>query len=296
LAQERVSVTRTLEKKLTRHTFLIVLAILSLGVTVVGTTMALKTRRDVRRLGQQLHDEDLAIALEAVEELRERGWLYDGRLVGGYMPWWNFRATNLQSADLSGAYLKGAAFGARYDPQGQLVMPAANLRAVDLSGANLQEVDLREVDLRGANFADADLRGAVLLDANLLDARGLTDLQYVHIYRMRGARMPDGTRYDGRYRNRGDHAWAREHDIDTKDPVQMAAYYGVPLEVFLDGREWAEQNLKALRKQSNAEAVEQSAGVEPGGVAVLTAVVFSVSAAILLGRALPGPRHEKENP
>lgn len=288
--------TRTLEKRLTGYTILIVLAILSLAVTVAGTTTALKTRRDVRRLGQQLHDEDLAIALGAVEELRERGWLYDGRLVGGYMPWWNFRATNLQSADLSGAYLKGAAFGARYDSQDRLVMPAANLRAADLSGANLQEVDLREVDLRGANLADADLREAVLLDANLLDARGLTVRQIVLLSRLRGAQMPDGTRYDGRYRLKGDHTWAREHGIDTKNPVEMAAYYEIPLEVFLEGQEWAEQDLKALRKQSVAEAVEEPGPVEPGGIAVLTAVVFSISAAVLLGRALPGPRHEKENP
>jgi len=288
-------VRRTLDKRPTGYTILTVLAILSLAVTVVGVTMALKTRRDVRRLGQQLHDEDLAVALGAVEELRERGWLNDGRLVGGYTPWWNLRATNLQSADLSGAYLKGAVFGARRDAQGLIVMPAANLRAADLSGANLQEVDLREVDLRGANFAGADLRRAVLLDANLLEARGLTDLQVVQIYRMRGAQMPDGTRYDGRYRLKGDHAWAREHDINTKDPVEMAAYYEVPLEVFLAGQEWAEQNLKPLRKQGLAEAVEQPGPVEPGGIAVLAAVVFSVSAATLLGRALPGPRHEKEN-
>jgi uncharacterized protein YjbI with pentapeptide repeats len=289
-------VRRSLEKRLTLTNILVVLAILSLAVTAVGVSMALKTKRDIQRLGRQLHDEDLAVALGAVEELRERGWLYDGRLVGGYTPLWNLRATNLQSADLSGAYLKGAVFGINVDAQEGVVVPAANLRAADLSGANLQEVNLRKVDLRGANLADADLRGAVLLDANLLEVRGLTDQQIVKVSRLRGAQMPDGTRYDGRYRLRGDHAWARNHDINPKDPVQMADYYEVPLETFLEGQEWAEQNLKELRKQGNAEIVAQSTGAEPGGVAVLASVLFSVSAAILLLRALPEPDHAKERP
>lgn len=59
--------------------------------------------------------------------------------------------------------------------------------------------------------------------------------------------MPDGTRYDGRYRLAGDLEVAKvdKHDID--DPAAMAQFYKVSLEDYLQGQKWAEENLPKYR-------------------------------------------------
>jgi len=76
------------------------------------------------------------------------------------------------------------------DTDGCIDLSNANLRDVDLSGAdlrgaNLRNVNLRNVNLRGANLRGANLRGANLYDANL---RG-TDLHCanLHCADLRGA-------------------------------------------------------------------------------------------------------------
>jgi len=103
----------------------------------------------IARMGSQVHD----VAIEAVDELRRRGWLTDGSLQGKFLP-----SANLLGADLMGANLQGADL--RY----------ANLQRADLSGANLEGAILVRADLQGATLLIANLQGADLWDAKLQGA------------------------------------------------------------------------------------------------------------------------------
>ncbi len=112
-----------------------------------------------------------------------------------------------------------------------------NLRGSHLQDANLYQANLREVDLTNANLLDADLVEAILTDAKVSDEQ----LASCHI--MWKAIMRDGNRYDGRYNLKGDIALARKRGFNPNDPQSMAEYYGVPLETFLEGQQWAQENL-----------------------------------------------------
>lgn len=76
---------------------------------------------------------------------------------------------------------------------------------VDIRGANLQEarpmkLDFQEANLMEVNFAEADLREVLLFDADLSNAnfKGaiVTDNQLKQAKSLKGAIMPDGSKYD----------------------------------------------------------------------------------------------------
>ncbi|NCC35944.1 MAG: pentapeptide repeat-containing protein [Chloroflexia bacterium] len=101
-----------------------------------------------------------------------------------------FEAAKLQQADLTRAQLRGT------------------FKAADLSQANLQHARLGGAfigaNLSSADFSRANLDAVDLFEANLTDARNLSETQLRHARRLEGATMPDGTRYDGRFRLVGD--------------------------------------------------------------------------------------------
>ena len=150
-------------------------------------------------------------------------------------------------------------------------LPGANLMRADLRGANL-----RGANLRGANLFEADLHGADLLDArlqdaNLLDAKlheaalhgvdlhgaEMTDDQFATANGLCGATMPDGTVYDGRFNLSADISRAIEWNSDNpEDPEAIADWYGVSLEDYLAGQEWARENLPRLRREAGLEQDE----------------------------------------
>ena len=55
--------------------------------------------------------------------------------------------------------------------------------------------------------------------------------------------MPDGTRYDRRFRLKGDLELDQVLGVDIEDEDQMARRYGVDIEIYRAGQEWAQQNL-----------------------------------------------------
>lgn len=85
----------------------------------------------------QMRSTDNATALNAVIELQENKWLYDG---------------SLKNANLFNANLKGAE------------LADANLIGANLSQANLTDVILYNANLSGANLWHSDLSGAFLPD------------------------------------------------------------------------------------------------------------------------------------
>jgi hypothetical protein len=159
----------------------------------------------------------------------------------------------------------------------------------------LYDGSLQGANLDGANLAGADLTGADLgrvwfMGANLEGVRGLSDEQLVLVDTLRGAKMPDGQRYDGRYRLWADMQMVAAHGVNSDDPAQMANYYGVSVEDYQRGQEWADANLEATREAAIAGAGTEliDRPLEPGAVAVLVAVIFSMAAAYIVYQALPG--------
>jgi uncharacterized protein YjbI with pentapeptide repeats len=114
---------------------------------------------ELKKFLVEIRSGDNKRALSAVDELRERDWLTDGKLRLA-----DLRGANLNRADLSGANLNG------------VDLSRANLRRVDLSRANLRRVDLSRANLRraflsGADLSDTDLSGANLSAADLIGAK-----------------------------------------------------------------------------------------------------------------------------
>lgn len=154
--------------------------------------------------------------LEAIEELRVRGWLIDGCLNGQALC-----QAQLQNADLMGADLRNVDFH-------QAVLDQADLSKAKLNGAKLNRASLWR-----ANFDHTDLTYADLYKANLLGARNLTMDQLAHVNQLAGAILPDGKVYDGRFNLPGDLGRARWAKINPADPQSMADFYGVALEIYV---------------------------------------------------------------
>jgi hypothetical protein len=114
-----------------------------------------------------------ATSLRAVEELRNREWLYDGSLMGA-----NFTAANLSGADLFMANLCDSKLQMAVLESANLFMvnlEAANVRRANLRGAslvqtNLQKTMMQEADLSGADLSMSNLQRANLRLANLQGA------------------------------------------------------------------------------------------------------------------------------
>ena len=165
---------------------------------------------------RKLRSPDNKRVLQAIEELRVRGWLEDGSLKG--VPLCH---VHMQSADLLSANLT------------KVDLHQAHLEWADLSKANLSNTKLTRANLQGANLSQTNLDGADLYKANLLEARNLTDEQLSQAKRLFGATMPDGSLYDGRFNLTGDLEFARWGRVDVNDPEAMAEFLGVSLETYL---------------------------------------------------------------
>jgi len=139
-------------------------------------------RRERDQLIRQLGSTVNAVAKQASEELRARGWLTDGTLQECDLRVANLEDARLWKADLQGvnlqwaklnkANLNGAVLvGANLT---QAKMTAAKLGGTDLRGANLTEARLYRAHFNGANLREADLTGAFLQGARFegADLRG----------------------------------------------------------------------------------------------------------------------------
>jgi hypothetical protein len=167
----------------------------------------------------KLRSPENKVVLQAVEELRARGWLSDGSLRGIALC-----QAKLEGADLMGANLSNVDFH------------QAHLEFTDLSMADLRATKLSRTYLIGANFSQTDLSRADLYKANLRGARNLTDQQLAKVLRLWGATMPDGETYDGRYKLPGDIDLAHWRNIDVNDDDAMAEFFGVDLETYRNGQ------------------------------------------------------------
>lgn len=187
------------------------------------------------QLIRKLRSPDNKVVVQAVEELRARGWLSSGTLQG-----MGLRCANLQRVDLHKANLQGAD------------LRMADLRGADLSEANLEGARLNRAKLRRADLSATSLKGADLFNTDLDGARNLADAQLAQVGRLRAAELPYGGRYDGRFNLPGDLEDACSLHINVSNAAEMADFYGVPLEDYMRGQEWAQENLAQI--EAGAEA------------------------------------------
>lgn len=204
----------------------------------------LNERREIGLLKAQfireMNNPDNGIALRAVAELSARSWMRDG---------------SLRKAHLAVANLQG------------VIMVGCNLQEANLMSANLQRAKIYYVDLWHADMSKATLGGARLIGTNLQEAK-VTDQQLITVCKLVHATMPDGRDYDGRFNLSGDIDTVKWHDRNYGDPAVMASYYGVPVEDYLVGQEWAREHLADLRREAGLDPdtglpVEPTNGVAP---------------------------------
>ncbi len=122
---------------------------------------------------------DHSLAREAVERLREYGWLYDDSLKGADLTGANLSGLDLREArlmlvKLNGADLRGVDLQDAYLSWADL--RGANLRGSDLrnanfSGARLSGATFRRADIRNASFIEANLKEVSFVQAKLQDAK-----------------------------------------------------------------------------------------------------------------------------
>lgn len=182
----------------------------------------METRFDILR---RLRSIDNKRVLLAIEDLRVRGWLFDGSLGDKELC-----HARMQNADLMGANLTN------------VDLHQAELENADLSQANLTGARMARANLRGVDFSQAIIANADFFKADLQNARNLTDRQLAQAKRLWGAIMPDGTTYDGRYNLKGDIEFARWGRIEVENPEAMAAFLQIPLETYLRGQELGVQS------------------------------------------------------
>lgn len=134
--------------------------LLNLGTSLIGAVMtyvlidlvlgmAQYKETLIRKMGSRVND----VAREAVEELRDEGWLKDGSLQGAKLTGANLECANLEIANLQGTNLAFANL-----KKGNLFF--TNLQRADLTGACLQGAFMLEINLAGANLERANLEGA----------------------------------------------------------------------------------------------------------------------------------------
>jgi uncharacterized protein YjbI with pentapeptide repeats len=276
------------------------LASIAITVLIIDALNYRREKQDQKtRLLGEVRNRDNGLALRALEEMRAFGWIMDGTLAQA-----NLWGANLEEADLNEVVLRGAQMG-RANLRSAVLFDA-DLREVDLSravldGADMSRADLRRVDLSGAtllgvkadwinlhmadlsraNLAGASLNWASLQradlnmtnlqdtslrKANLTGVRFLSDAQLYRARRLRGAVMPDGTRYNGRYNLVGDLDDAREHDIDVDDPAVMARWYRVSEDSYRQGQAWhASVPHKLLERPYEPQVESAFSGDGPDG-------------------------------
>ena len=134
------------------------------------------TRRWQQSLIENLGSDDLALALQAVEELRSLEWLYDGSLEGLSLQGANLQGADLFMANLQGADLRTAQLQGTNLFMANLIraklqkanMAKAILTEAKLAGANLEEAHLWHAEVSPADLTHANLRSASLWSINLL--------------------------------------------------------------------------------------------------------------------------------
>lgn len=192
------------------------------------------------KLINQLGSWDNTLAMQAADELRLRGWLQDGSARDASLIGADLRSVRLVGADLRGVSLHEAKLQSAS-------LLNAKLQGANLDGANLEKAlfFVRTVYKNGqVDYSEAALKGASLRRTNLHSAQ-VRDDQLAEAGALRGAIMPNGKRYNGRFNLDREFELIDPRGLDTTNPQEMADFYGVSLQEYEQGQRWAQENLRA---------------------------------------------------
>lgn len=151
-----------------------------------------------------------------------------------------------------------------------------SLKGWFFQGANWQRAYLKDANLQGVGVFRSDLSGARLTEDQLM---GLNDL--------RETVLSDGSVYDGRYCLKGDLDWAySKYGIDVRiaSPQQMADYYAVPLERYLEGQRWAKANLPNPPSPIRVDETPSKPNPRWLGLSIVMLVVAGLVVSLILER------------
>lgn len=110
---------------------------------------------------------------------------------------------------------------------------------------------IQKANFEGIKMKVADMNGVGLYRCNLKNTEFRVD-QFMVMNDLRRSTMPDGTFYDGRYCLKGDIAWANKNygiNFMSATVAEMAGYYEVSEEVFIEGQRWAYDNLPLYNRE-----------------------------------------------
>lgn len=220
---------------------------LNIGTELIGifiTVFAIEYiyRREEKKASQQeekkrliriLNNASRQGVVKALDKLIDEEWLFDGSIKDVTFYDRDFSGLNFGSARFVNCWFAGVTFD------------EANLQHVTFKGGGIAgKVSFKNTYMYSINLEGFSYHGVIeplemLLEYMLLKAKCL-----------RYAIMPDGKRYDGRYRLPGDLEYSKIYGIqwDLKHHTlpgiaeKMAAFYDVSLEEYLAGQDWAREN------------------------------------------------------
>ena len=132
---------KTLWKKLHEDIYVELIAIAITVLLIGNANQYTQSNLEKKLLIFQMGSQNNSTALEAVRQLKARGWLYDGTLSG----------VNLQNANLRGVDLSNTEN-----------LQSANLMGVDLSNADMEDANLNNADMSNARLINTNLQNASL--------------------------------------------------------------------------------------------------------------------------------------
>lgn len=111
---------------------------------------------------------------------------------------------------------------------------------VDFSNSVFEQVDFSGSSFSNSIFDNADITAVDFSGVKLSKDWSDQHKLFASASNLQGAVMPNGSNYDGRYR--------LEKDIEhaagiTRSPEDMAAFYEITKEEYLDGQRWADMHL-----------------------------------------------------
>lgn len=201
------------------------------------------------RLIREMASNDNSISRRAIRELRANKWLIDKSLHGAYLESANLEGAELQNADLYKSILRKSNLSTAILTQANLEY--SNLEKADLSNAMLDYATLNNANLREANLSNCDLSFSSLRNCNLnntdlananltytnLSNTKVSDEKLIYVRALRGAIMPIGKPYNGRFNLEND-IKQMQIMINLDEIRSPAIFYGVPEIVYERGQNW----------------------------------------------------------
>lgn len=183
-------------------------------------SIAREDRERQKQLIRQLRSSDHALAMLALDELRDTKAVYDGSLKDAFLVQANWEGATFHRADLTGAFL------GQVNLKGGYILEC-DLHLANISNANLEDTRLFNCLLRGADLTFTNLEGAIVQNCDLSSA----DLRHANLQgtNLEGTRLTDadlsGIELDEHTVLPDKSHWSKECDLARFTDPQHPNYY-----------------------------------------------------------------------